>query len=110
MRMYILIKHDVPDDLGPLIAAHASLAVYLKNADSELVTEWLEKSFKKAICTVNEKEFNTAKQISGAVVLTESALDGREVAIAFPPMSDSDRPKAFKYYRLWRAGGTESNT
>ena len=83
-----------------LASAHASLAIYLKYKDREEVSEWVDGPFYKVICKVNDKEFERAKHFEDNVVLTESALDGREVAIAFCPREEW--PKPFKYYRLYR--------
>lgn len=99
MKMYICIKDDVPKNFVPVISAHASLACYLKYKDSEIIQEWLDKSFRKVIVKVNEKEFNKAKELD-SVVLTESALDGIEVAVAIPPMVEC--PKFMKYLQLYK--------
>lgn len=100
MKMYILIKDDVPPGFAVLAAAHASLAAYLKFRESPEVAEWLSGPFYKAICRVSDSEFEKAKAFEGCVVLTESALENREVAIAFKPREEW--PKAFKFYRLYR--------
>lgn len=42
MKMYILIREDVPLGFAMLAAAHASLAAYLKFRDSEEVQHWPE--------------------------------------------------------------------
>ncbi|MBK6734046.1 MAG: hypothetical protein IPG61_08125 [bacterium] len=100
MKMYILIRDDVPTGFALLAAAHASLAAYLKFADSPEIAAWLAGPFYKAICCVNGAEFEQAKTCADHVILTESALDGREVAIAFKPRNEW--PKSFKFYRLYR--------
>lgn len=100
MKMYILIKDNVPDGFAVLAAAHASLAAYLKFRESAEVKEWLSGSFYKVICKVNEKEFEKAKTFDDQVILTESALDHKEVAIAFKPREEW--PKPFKFYKLWK--------
>lgn len=100
MKMYILIKEDVPDGFAMLAAAHASLAAYLKFSDSAEVKDWLSGSFYKVVCKVNAKEFEKAKTFDDLVVLTESALDHQEVAIAFKPRKEW--PKPFGFYKLWR--------
>ncbi len=100
MKMYILIKESVPPGFAILAAAHGSVAAYLKFKDTPEVEEWLSGPFYKVICKVNEKEFEKAKGYEDHVVLTESALDGEEVAIAFKPRSQW--PKSFKFYRLYR--------
>ena len=100
MKMYILIRDDVPLGFATLAAAHASLAAYLKFENMPEVQEWISGPFYKAICRVNEKEFEKAKECEGYVVLTESALDNREVAIAFRPREEW--PKQFKFFRLFK--------
>ena len=100
MKMYILIHETVPEGFAVLAAAHASLACYLKYRDSAEVEEWLAGPFYKVICKVNDAEFEQARAFEDHVVLTESGLDHREVAIAFKPRAEW--PKAFKFYRLLR--------
>jgi len=100
MKMYILIKEDVPAGFAVLAAAHASLAAYLKFQETPEVAQWLSGPFYKTICVVSEKEFEKAKACSDSVVITESALDNREVAIAFRPREEW--PKVFKFFRLYR--------
>lgn len=100
MKMYILIKDDVPTGFAVLAAAHASLAANLKFKDAPEVAEWLSGPFNKAVCRVNDKEFEKAKTFPDHVVMTESALDGREVAIAFKPRQEW--PKPFRFYRLFK--------
>lgn len=97
--MYILIRESVPSGLAIVAAAHASLACYLRFRDSPEVSTWLEGPFYKAVCKVNDREFARAKEFADHVVLTESALDGQEVAIAFKPRETW--PKPFRFYRLY---------
>ena len=98
--MYILIRESVPIGFAVLGAAHASLACYLKFRDAPEVATWLSGPFYKVICKVTDEEFEKAKAFEDYVVLTESAMSGQEVAIAFKPREEW--PKAFKFYRLFR--------
>jgi peptidyl-tRNA hydrolase len=100
VKMYILIKDNVPPGFAVLAAAHASLACYLKFKDRSEMAEWSGKVFYKVICMVNAKEFDNAKEVENNVVMTETALGGNEAAIAFCPRAEY--PKAFKFYRLWK--------
>lgn len=100
MKMYILLKDDLPEGFAALAAAHASLAGYLKFQEDENTQQWVKSTFYKVICKVNEKEFEKAKTFDDCIVLTESALDNKEVAIAFKPREEW--PKAFKFYRLYK--------
>ena len=100
MKMYILVRESVPSGFALLAAAHASLAMYLKFQDHDDVQEWLAGRFYKVICKVSDAEFEKAKEFEHHVVLSESALDGQEVAIGFKPRAEW--PKAFRFYRLYR--------
>ena len=100
LRMYILIRESVPAGFAVLAAAHASLAAYLKFKDSPEVAEWLAGPFYKAVCKVTDEEFERAKETPDHVVLTESALDNQEVAIAFKPRAEY--PKPFRFFRLFK--------
>ena len=100
MKMYILVKENVPLGSAIVAAAHASLAAYLKYQDSPEVRQWLAGPFYKVVCKVSEGEFERAKSESDHVVITESALDNQEVALAFKPRQEW--PKAFRYLRMYR--------
>ena len=100
MKMYILIKDDVPEGFAILAAAHASLAAYLKFKEDPDMQTWVSETFYKVVCKVNDKEFQKAKTFEDHVVLTESALDHTEVAIAFKPREEW--PKPFRFYKLYK--------
>ena len=99
-KMYILVKDDLPLGLAMVAVAHASLAAYLKFRERPEVVDWLSGRFFKVVCKVGAAEFEAAKTVPDHVVLTESALDGAEVALAFMPRDEW--PKPFKFYRLYR--------
>jgi len=100
MKMYILVRDDVPLGFAIVAVAHASLAGYLHFSETPEVAEWLSGPFFKAVCKVTDQEFEKAKTVADHVILTESALGGREVAIAFKPRADW--PKMFKFFKLYR--------
>lgn len=99
MKMYIIIKSDVPDKLVPVIAAHASLACYKKFETDEFMAQWINGIFKKVVCLATETEFDKLKTELGSVLLTESALGGKEVCLAFCPRPEF--PKMFRYLKMW---------
>ncbi|NHZ92284.1 hypothetical protein F2P45_25240 [Massilia sp. CCM 8733] len=100
MKMVILVRDDVPLGFAMVAVAHASLAGYLKFKDTPDVEAWLAGPFFKAVCIVNAREFENAKQVADHLVLTESALGNREVAIVFRPREAW--PKMFKFLKLYR--------
>jgi len=97
--MYILVKREVPDQLVPVITAHASLACFRKFEQTTAMQQWINGPFKKVVCAVNDSEFQNARKEPGHLVLTESALDGREVCIAFSPREEY--PKMFRFLKMW---------
>jgi peptidyl-tRNA hydrolase len=104
MKMYILVRDDIPLGFAMVAVAHASLAGYLKFQGTPEVEQWLSGPFFKAVCKANAKEFENAKEVPDHVVLTESALANREVAIVFKPREEW--PKMFKFLRLYREAPT----
>jgi hypothetical protein len=100
MRMYILVRESVPLGFAVLATAHASLAAYLRFQDSPEVRAWISGPFYKVVCRVSDVEFERTKEVEDQVVITESALGGAEVALAFRPREEW--PKVFKYLRLFK--------
>ena len=100
MKMYILIKDSIDIGHALVAAAHASLAAYIAFRDAPEIEQWLSGPFYKVICRVSPEEFERSKQVSDHVVVTESALEDEEVAIAFVPRQTW--PKWFRFLRLYR--------
>ena len=100
MKMYLLVRDDVPLGFAMVAVAHASLADYLKFKETPEVAEWLSGPFFKVVCKASAKEFENAKLVADHLVLTESALDGQEVAIVFKPRHEW--PPMFRFLRLYR--------
>lgn len=61
---------------------------YTKNLkrpfDDGLINE--KNSFKKVVVEATDEDFEKAKKYGDHVVITESSLEGKEVALAFAPM------------------------
>lgn len=98
--MYILVRENVEQDKAIVSVAHASLACHLKFQGNEEYMDWLQNSFKKVVCMVNDKEFDKAKAFEDNIVITESSLDNEEMCIVFKPRSEW--PKPFSFYRLYK--------
>lgn len=106
MKMYILVPDYVPDYFVPTACAHASLMVHLKFQSDHVYQDWLSYSFKKVICRVDPKCFETAKHHPDHVIVTENnprvtgEMPNNEVALAFCPRMEM--PKPFQYFKLWK--------
>jgi len=99
MKMYILVRESLSVSRAIVAVAHASLACYLKFRDAPEVEQWLSGPFRKVVCKVTAVEFERAKLVPDYVTITESQLDGAEVALAFKPRTNWD--KSFTFLRLY---------
>ena len=105
MKMYICIKDDIPVGIAINSAAHASLMCHLRFGEAEgdaNYATWLEKSFKKVTCAVTPAEFAMLKEVSDHIVVTESRLQGQEVAIVLCPRPDTNWPEFVNLLKLWK--------
>lgn len=100
MRMYILVRESIPIGFAILGAAHAAVACTERFRGHDDVEAWLSGPFRKVICKVTDAELERAKELEDHVRITESALDGAEVAVAFRPRAEW--PKAFRFLKLYR--------
>ena len=107
LKMYILVKESLPSHKSVAIA-HASLQCFLfythrmgHTENGRWMREWELHSFRKVVCEVNDETFEAAKKLlpsTDYVIVTESAFDGAEVALAFCPRPDW--PLEFKQFSL----------
>lgn len=103
LKMYILIRDDVDTGHAILAAAHGTAAACRRWAFDRGFNRWMAGSFRKVVCRLSEKEFETAKQLlpeQDFLVMTESSLDGAETCLVFKPRTEW--PKVFKFYQLYR--------
>jgi peptidyl-tRNA hydrolase len=105
LKMYFLVRDDVPIGLAMNAVAHASAAGVLKWLNAEdptrdpVMLEWLL-SFRKVVCKVTPEEFDAAKKFTDYIELTESALKGAPTCLVFKPRAEW--PEQFKYYKLYK--------
>ena len=99
MKMYILIPNDISIGMAVNSAAHASLKCHLKYQHDPEYQDWLNNSFKKVTCSVTAYDFEMVKQVNDYVIVTESNLYDKEVAIAFKPRKEY--PAIFKTFDLY---------
>ena len=101
LKMYLLVREVIPMGFAINSVGHASLACYLKYKDDPLMIEWLATSFAKVTCSVTEEQFSDALLCGlDNVLITESALQGQPVVLAFCPRASY--PPEFKSFKLFR--------
>jgi hypothetical protein len=100
LEMYILVKDTVPLGFAMAAAAQASLAAYRAFAGAWETRLWILGVHRKVVCRVSEVEFERARRHPDRVVLTDPALGGAEVAIAFQPRVEW--PDEFRSYPPYR--------
>lgn len=88
--MLIVIKSGIDPQYAVVGAAHASLAGYLKWKDDELTNKWANGIFYKHVKLAMADQFEKAKseKYGDKIVITESCLDGEEVAIVYRVQED----------------------
>ncbi len=100
MKTYILVRSAVPLGNAMVAVAHAAVACTLAYRETEEVGAWLAGPFRKVVCRVSDAEFERARAHPDHVVITESALGGAEVALAFKPRAEWGR--FFTHLPLYR--------
>ena len=100
LKMYILVKDNIPAGKAVVGIAHASLACYLDYKNDPQVIQWLNGPFYKTVCLVSDSEFENAKLAMDYTLITESTLDHQETVLAFKPRVQY--PKSFKFFRLYK--------
>ena len=85
LKMFIVLRWDLPAEAAVVAAAHASLGTYLTFKDSNpLMEEWQKTSFIKRVCkSISWNHFQHLKTLGKHRVFTESGLDNAEVSIGF---------------------------
>lgn len=100
--MYICVKDDIPVGIAMNSAAHAGLMCHLKYETDAHYQEWLKKSFKKVTCSVTPAEFAMLKEVKDSFIVSESRLNGQEVAVVLKPRHDTEWPEFVNLLKLWK--------
>lgn len=98
LKMYVMIG-DVAPNFAVVAASHAPLVCYWKFEENEFMQSWKKGIIFTVICKVSDSEFPGLKLEENHVVITESRLGGKEIAIAFCPRPVW--PTYFKLLPLW---------
>lgn len=84
LKMYIVLRWDLPVSMAVVAAAHASLGTYLTWKDDPIMQDWQQKSFRKVLCKALHREhWIHCKTLGEHRVFTESSLDNMEVSLGF---------------------------
>jgi hypothetical protein len=97
MKMYFLVNCNLPVGNAINSIAHGSMMALLKWGEEKEFRSWLTDSFKKVTCeAASPEEFEESKKLGNHIVVTESALAGKETVLVFYP---SEERLPFKLYR-----------
>jgi hypothetical protein len=106
MRLYIAVLDKFPDYMVPTLVAHTMLGAHLHFTaleHSNYYQEWLEKSFKKCVVRVNQKEFDKIATLPSVYLGHENnTLDGQKSCAIPLPVEDADLPNVLKFAKLWK--------
>lgn len=115
MRLYICVLDGVPDYMVPTLVAHTMLGAHIEftarfaesipldiNPYSQYF-EWLNSSFKKCVCMVNQKEFDKITAIPYTYLGHENhTLEGRKSCAIPIPVEGIDLPNVLRFAKLWK--------
>lgn len=110
LKMYIAILDEFPDYMTPTLVAHAVLGAHKEfkagypayhNLD---YTDWFDKSFKKVVVRVNQKEFDKICALENVYQAHENnSLEGRKACAVVCPREDV--PNVLKFAKMWKPKG-----
>lgn len=109
MKLYIAVLDTFPDYMCPTLVAHAMLGAHLEFSrigqayELPLYPEyldWLEKSFKKCVVRVNQREFDKIAALPDVYLAHENTtLEGRKACAVVCPREEY--PNVLKFAKLW---------
>lgn len=113
LKLYIAILKEFPDYMVPTLVGHAVLGAHLEFSRGYIANEdkdynpysdyliWLEKSFKKCVVSVNQKEFDKILKLDKIYLAHENnTLDGKKSCIVVCPREEV--PNVLKFAKLWK--------
>lgn len=105
-KLYIAVLDEFPDFMTPTLVAHAMLGAHLAwcntpYEDGMRYREWLEKSFRKVVLRVNQKEFDKIAALPDVYLAHENnTLNGiKSCAIVCPR---EEYPNVIKFAKMWK--------
>lgn len=114
MKLYIAVLDEVPENMVPVLVAHAVLGAHLEFSrryisDNEhkfspyaKYVNWLKYSFKKCVVKVNRKEFNKIKSLEHIYSAYENTvLNGETSCIVCLPTTTELASNVLKFAKLW---------
>lgn len=100
MKLYIAVLDEFPDYMTPTLVAHAVLGAHMVFEGNEQYDEWLEKSFRKCVVRVNQKEFDKIAALPLIYLGHENrTLEGRKSCAVVCPREEL--PNVLKFAKLW---------
>jgi peptidyl-tRNA hydrolase len=112
-KMYIAVRDEVPDNMVPVLVAHAVINAddYFYNfdqTDADIETrrqycEWRINSFRKVVIRVNDKEYRKIRDTLECFEGSENTVFNAEGSclVVLPVMSGQE-PNVLKFAKMWK--------
>ena len=108
-KLYIAVLETVPDNMVPVLVAHAVLTSHIKFSNEDFYKEWFENSFRKCVVSVNKKEFEKIRKLQYVSESYENKTLGGEITcLVIPPYYESI-PNVLAFSKLWRVSNNNGN-
>ena len=105
-KLYIAVLDQVPDNMVPVLVAHATLRHHLQwgNATSTRYNKWLTESFRKCVVKVNQKEFDKISNLHEKGYETTGSWENTTLCAKISCVTilvDETIPNVLKFAKLW---------
>lgn len=101
-KLYIAVLDSVPDNMVPVLVAHAVLTSHIKFNTEDFYREWITSSFRKCVVRVNKKEFEKIRKLQYVSESYENkTLNGEISCLVVPPYYENI-PNVLAFSQLWR--------
>lgn len=105
MKLYIAVLDEFPDYMTPTLVAHSVLTYHLKTINSDIKDKYqwyLDKSFKKVVVRVNQKEFEIVCSLDNVHIGHENnTLGGQPACAVWLNENQLTLPNVLRYAKLW---------
>jgi len=112
LKMYIAVLDQVPDQMVPVLVAHAVLGAHrvfnkFTHPACSGYSSWLDYSFRKCIVKVNQKEFDKMRALDNVYEAHENTtLGGIPSCLVLSPREEW--PNVIRFAKLWKPNAQDA--
>ncbi len=103
LKMYIVVRDDVPTNITPTLVAHTAINAHKHfNGSLDVYDEWLANHYFKVTVKVNPSVFEKIRSTLVSYQGYENkTCNGEITCLVCAPVWSDDVPKPLQYAKLW---------